>query len=363
VSANPFNTTLPPTQQATQPGVWSSHQTTQAGTPTDIPVTGASGRYVLVQQSGTTLPMSLAEVQVFAGGDLAQGQPATQSSTYSGGVASRAVDGNTDGNWNDGSVTHTTNDAYAWWSVDLGAARSLGDIRIWNRTDCCSDRLSDYWVFVSPNPFNTALPPTQQATQPGVWSSHQTTQAGTPTDIAVPGANGRYVMVQQSGTTLPVSLAEVQVYAGGDIAQGHAAQQSSTLTGTSAYASLAVDGNTDGVFSDGSVTHTNNDPYAWWSVDLGTAQAVGDIRIWNRTDCCSNRLTDYWVFVSASPFNTALTPTQQAAQSGVWSNHQTVQAGTPTDIAVPAATGRYVMVQQSGTTWPMCLAEVQVYAA
>jgi hypothetical protein len=47
----------------------------------------------------------------------------------------------------------------------------------------------------------------------------------------------------------------------------------------------------------------------------------------------------------------------------VWSNHQTVQAGTPTDIAVPAATGRYVMVQQSGTTWPMCLAEVQVYAA
>jgi hypothetical protein len=51
-------------QQAAQPGVWSSHQPGTIGRPTQLPV-GASGRYVMVQLSGTNY-LALAEVQVFA---------------------------------------------------------------------------------------------------------------------------------------------------------------------------------------------------------------------------------------------------------------------------------------------------------
>src|SRR5258708_750220 len=65
--------------------------------------------------------------------NLALGQPATQSSTLFGSDASLAVDGNTDGNWCDGSVTHTDYDPNSWWEVDLGQSRQIGSISIFNR--------------------------------------------------------------------------------------------------------------------------------------------------------------------------------------------------------------------------------------
>ena len=43
---------------------------------------------------------------------------ATQSSEGWGGNPQRALDGNTDGQWGGGSVTHT-NGAPSWWEVDL----------------------------------------------------------------------------------------------------------------------------------------------------------------------------------------------------------------------------------------------------
>jgi hypothetical protein len=46
----------------------------------------------------------------------------------------------------------------------------------------------------------------------GTWSSHQTAAPIPGTTISVPGALGRYVRVQLSGTNL-LSLAEVQVLA------------------------------------------------------------------------------------------------------------------------------------------------------
>jgi hypothetical protein len=51
-------------------------------------------------------------------GDLALGKTATQSSTGYSSPASRAVDGNTDGNWAAGSVSHTNLDHQPWWEVE-----------------------------------------------------------------------------------------------------------------------------------------------------------------------------------------------------------------------------------------------------
>ncbi|MFI1169390.1 discoidin domain-containing protein, partial [Streptomyces sp. NPDC020801] len=356
VSNTPFNTALTPTQQAAVSGVWSSHQTTQAGSPTSVTV-GATGRYVMIQLSGTNY-LSLAEVQVMSGPDLAKGKTATQSSTSSGATAARAVDGSTDGYINDGSVSSTNSDPNAWWQVDLGSTASVSSIDIYNRTDPGTPGLlTDYWVFVSNSPFTTTLSPTQQAAQAGVWSSHQVSQVGSPTTLNV-GATGRYVMVQLSGTA-SLSLAEVEVFGQTNLAQGQAATQSSTLNNVAnPTAAKAVDGNTDGSFADGSVSTTNSGQNAWWQADLGSTHNITSINIYNRTDCCQDRLSDYWVFVSNTPFNTALTPTQQAAVSGVWSSHQTNQAGSPTSIPA-GTTGRYVMIQLSGTNY-LSLAEVQV---
>lgn len=144
--------------------------------------------------------------------DIAQGRTTAQSSTLSNPAdptAAKAVDGSIDGNFPDGSVTHTNADADAWWQVDTGTDPTVAAVDLYNRTDCCGSRLSDYYVLVSDTPFTSTDLATTLA-QPGVWSSHQTTQAGSPTRITV-NHTGRYVRVQLDGTN-NLSLAEVKVW-------------------------------------------------------------------------------------------------------------------------------------------------------
>jgi hypothetical protein len=74
--------------------------------------------------------------------DIALNHPTSSSSTAYGAPASRAVDGSTDGNFWDGSVTHTNNEPAPWWQVTLSGMRPVYSVTVWNRTDCCSDRLA-----------------------------------------------------------------------------------------------------------------------------------------------------------------------------------------------------------------------------
>ncbi|WP_164743502.1 discoidin domain-containing protein [Microbacterium sulfonylureivorans] len=150
---------------------------------------------------------------------------------------------------------------------------------------------------------------------------------------------------------------EFEIDGGVNYALDATASQSSTYS--TAQASRAVDGLTNGDYGAGSVTHTGNDVNAWWQVDLGASRALTVIEVFNRTELVPERLSDYWVFVSDTPFNTGLTPSQQANTSGVWSQHLTTQAGTPTIVPAPA-TGRYIMVQLNGTGY-LSLAEVRAY--
>jgi hypothetical protein len=149
--------------------------------------------------------------------------------------------------------------------------------------------------------------------------------------------------------------------AGSNLSFGKAASQSSTLPGyPSAGAAAAVDGNTDGNFASGSVTHTNFGTNAWWQVDLGSSATVSSIQIWNRTDGSTSRLSDYWVFISDSPFSSADTPATLQSRPGTWSSHQTTVPNPSTTIAVGGARGRYLRVQLTGTNY-LSLAEVQVF--
>jgi len=69
-----------------------------------------------------------------------------QSSTAWGGDAKRAVDGNPDGGWASGSVTHTDIDVRPEWHIYThGLYKSVW---IYNRTDCCGERLGGASVWV-----------------------------------------------------------------------------------------------------------------------------------------------------------------------------------------------------------------------
>ena len=130
--------------------------------------------------------------------NVAKGKTATQSSTAYGGVASRAVDGNTDGVFSDSSVTHTDSAAGSWWMVDLGSVYTIATIDIYNRTDGNMDRLGNYNVIILD----------QNKTQ--IWSNHQTAYPDPMTTVVAGAESGRYVKIQLADTGY-LSLAEVQV--------------------------------------------------------------------------------------------------------------------------------------------------------
>jgi hypothetical protein len=288
--------------------------------------------------------------------NLAYGKSASQSSTFSSADASRAVDGVTDGDYSHGAVTHTNADAGAWWEVDLGSPAAIVSIAIWNRTDCCAERLNDYWVFVSDTPFAAADTPTTLKNR--MWAVHQTGSPNPSSSITV-GAKGRYVRVQLSGANY-LNLAEVQVigvFIGANLAAGKTATQSSTI----AAASNAIDGIVDGDYSHGSVSHTNGDANAWWQVDLGASSFIAAVSVWNRTDCCSDRLSDYWIFVSDTPYASTDTPVTLQSRADTWSSRQT-SIPQPSASVAPLRQGRYVRVQLSGASF-LHLGEVQVFGA
>ncbi len=99
-----------------------------------------AGRLVRIDLPGKARILSLAEVQVFTideQGDpanLALSGKATQSSTAYGASPDLAIDGNTDGDFEQKSVTHTATEPDPWWQLDLGETRRIEQIKVWNRT-------------------------------------------------------------------------------------------------------------------------------------------------------------------------------------------------------------------------------------
>ena len=79
-------------------------------------------------------------------------------------------------------------------------------------------------------------------------------------------------------------VAEVEVFSGkSNIARKGKATQSTTAFDGPPH--LAIDGNTDGDHSRGSVTHNaDGDADPWWQVDLGSEQSINRVIVHNRTD-------------------------------------------------------------------------------
>ena len=106
--------------------------------------TPAKVRHVRVEAPGKGRILSLAEVQVFSGGrNVAGGGSVRQSSTGYLGDAGRAIDGNTDGDYDGArSTTHTETEDNPWWELDLGREFPVEEVALWNRTDGPGARLA-----------------------------------------------------------------------------------------------------------------------------------------------------------------------------------------------------------------------------
>ena len=135
--------------------------------------------------------------------NLALNKTATQSVISFGGGVDRAVDGNQDSNFKGNSVTATGIEQNPWWRVDLGAVHSVANVLIFNRRDCCLERLRDFHMEL----FN-------EDKSVGSYV-HQTFKSGMADPLTFfhfpHGSKGRFVQITLESNDI-LSLAEVEVY-------------------------------------------------------------------------------------------------------------------------------------------------------
>jgi hypothetical protein len=327
-----------------------------------------SGQYVRVYMDGGSSGgqhMTLCEVEVYACEDcdvvvpdgyvpmvnIAEGQPASQSSEGWGGSPGRGVDGNVNGAYGAGTCTHT-NASPSWWQVDLGSTQTVVAVDVTHRTDCCQDRLVTADILVS------AAADYSAGTACGILSN----PSSNPERSVCPNAEGQFVTVYLDGGSSGgqhMTLCEVQVYAcGGDgqpacepvppapppnLARSQPATQSTE--GWGGAPGRAVDGNTNGQYGGGSCTHTNGGG-SWWQVDLGSSAPVDTVTVYHRTDCCQDRLSGARILVSATA------DYSDSTECG------TLGGGGVDDIDCGNAEGQFVTVSMDGAHMTLCEVEV-----
>ena len=303
--------------------------------------------------------------------NLAEGKPAMQSSTYGNGVASIAVDGDTDGSrgpWDNPSIMHTNKEMQPWWSVDLEEKVAIDFIQIFNRTDCCEDRLKDFFVYVSSEPIDGSKSNEELAADPAIATRFY---AGTPHGFEAIGLEkevGRYVMIKLAGEGF-LHFSELELYGcpipeckpNRNLALYQSTMQSSTYG--NGNSSIAVDGDIDGSrgpWTNPSIIHTEKEMQPWWAVDLGEKVSVESVRILNRSDCCEDRLRDFYVHVSPYPIDGSKSNADLLADPAISSEFY---EGTPPayeEIDFYGDVGRYVMVKLSGEGF-LHFAEFEVF--
>ncbi|KAI8500867.1 hypothetical protein Bbelb_216850 [Branchiostoma belcheri] len=142
--------------------------------------------------------------------NVALGKTASQTSTSDSGVANRAVDGNTDGRWDVESCTHTieVTSNPTWW-VDLGHPYQIDRVVVFNRQDCCWERL---------NPFNIHIGDSDQvSTNPKCGGDYQINVNHQYISVRCQPMRGRYVGVRLPGQSRVLTLCEVQVFVNSEV--------------------------------------------------------------------------------------------------------------------------------------------------
>lgn len=154
--------------------------------------------------------VGLVNEAAIAKGNLALKKPASQSSIYDHAFnpcADKAVDGNTNPDWNGQSIAGTAHtDVGAWWQVDLEDTYDIGAIKIYSR-NVCQDRIARVNVSVLDEEGNV------------VWTTFMKDAPAVSTTLKVEGedgtvVSGRYVKIQHPDDIgeYPLEFAECEVY-------------------------------------------------------------------------------------------------------------------------------------------------------
>ena len=216
---------------------------------------------------------------------------ASQSSTAWAASADRAVDGDRDGMWTHGSVTMTADAPGSWWQVSF-APNYVHEIALFNRSDSAWQRLSNFRVDVI---IGTVSIYSRNFCTDGSWIDHGFSARLLLPQTGLPADTVRVTLLGPGPTSEQIlSLAEVEVLRYTGLPEVNLARYGTATMTNPAFGTTgaeAIDGEFDGVLANGSVAQTQNAPGNSWRVQLPYRSDIHLLRLWNRTDCCEQRLS------------------------------------------------------------------------
>jgi len=301
--------------------------------------------------------------------NLAAGKTTAQSSTYTdgaGGQARKAVDGNSDTEFANGHCSHTKRDpSPSWWRVDLGSDNvPVYEVHIVNRFskhDIVRERSRNYIITLGNNPTVTSNPECV-----GRYSFIQYIASAVCYKVfRGPLLTGRYLGISTEGRQI-LQLCEVEVYARENLAYNKPTMQSSTYIDGNGYAgnsSKAVDGKIDPSYYGGrTCSHTQDENYAWWRVDLGRVEPVTEVYVVNRGDNWGWRLGSFEIRVGSSSSNGGVTNPMCGG-----GGYSVAEGQGASFFCRTSLYGRYVTIRntliKAENDVALTLCEVEVYSA
>lgn len=192
-----------------------------------------------------------------------------------------ANDGNRDGFFYNNSTFTSGNQPGQSWQVALASPSLINEVVVWNRADCCAERLANFRVEIKNG---TTVVFTQDFLTSG---GH--VPAGRSLRVKVPGSGvtGTTVKLTSLGLNptnnhyLAFSEVEVIRYGTGRNVN-HAAYGIATASSNGTLAARVVDGHLDGIVQNNTVFTTNNATGEWLQVAIERSR-VDAIRLWPAT--------------------------------------------------------------------------------
>jgi PEP-CTERM motif len=301
--------------------------------------------------------------------NLAAGMTATSTRSDFGGTPDKAVDGNRDGNFGDGSVFYENADPTPgatsyFYQVDLGQNNYVNRVQFLPRTDADQNIFGNFNISIFPdngtgNP--AAIPSFSQNYNSSYFGdSFATVDPGA---AAPGGANGRFVRITRLDNNYWMTFAEMEVigsptplqYTEADnIAVGKPVTTSSP-PGFGAVITAGNDGNITGDFNAGSVYHSSNHGIGeYWQVDLGADKPLAYADLFARTS-----------INSTSEFKLSVLDSLMNVVDSVIVDNSDVTGPTPGydhTIDLTGVTGKFIRLETTGDSY-LAFSELQVFAA
>lgn len=231
----------------------------------------------------TLIAALLATAAIAQDVNVALGGTATQTSFLGyGEQPGHAIDGNRDGYWWNNSCTVTGNIAGASWQVVLQNPSLVNEVVVWNRSDCCGNRLSAFRVEV----LNGASTVFQQS----FHTDGSQVPNGDFLRVRMPGAGVNATAVRLSNVgvnaegTRILQFAEVEVIrygAGREV--NFARYGTANASSNQNTAARAIDGNINGYEPANFAWRSTNAAGQWFEVTC-ERHRVDAIRLWPVTN-------------------------------------------------------------------------------